>query len=174
MRYDGGNPYAGSYGLELFENNTLSTSLATINAAESFAGFGVMNPLNTTTLGPTANGWALEKVFTGQTTAGYYISLGGVTMADAPAGGNVILGLAAWNNGSALNLSDVGLHLGVIAFPQAVVNASAVPPPPPADISAGWLTVNQGLVMTPAVPEPGTLALAGLGVAALLILRRRK
>ena len=78
---------------------------------------------------------------------------------------------------------STGTHLGVIAFPQETVSLLSSPPGIPLDISGinqptgfGWNGANQDLVMTAvtSIPEPGTLALAGLGVAALLIFRRRK
>jgi len=49
-------------------------------------------------------------------------------------------------------------------FPISI--AAADPPPPPADISFNAFTVR-------VVPEPSSLALGGLGLAALFLLRRR-
>jgi hypothetical protein len=166
-----GNFYAGTYGLQLFELSppptgpALASLLNGINGAgNGVAGYDVM----------VADGFALENTWLNQTTTMYYITLGAVTMPDVtPAGGNVILGLAVWNTSTsfATMLATPGAHLGVIAFPQATISAGLANPGTPSDICAGWLSLNGGtgqpLVMT-TVPEPGTLALAGLAVAALL------
>jgi len=181
-------PYAGNYGLELFETAVPATGeaalLASVNSpASQLAGFNVMNPSDTTTLGPISGGWNLEAIFTGKNNAaagGYFISLGEVTLPDvSAAGGTVNLGLAVWNTATDLPtaMGASGTHLGVIAFPQATANTTP-PAGTPVDISAGWLSLNGGtgqpLIMTTIVPEPGTFALAGLGVAAFLIFRRRR
>ena len=178
-----GNYYGGSsgapYGLQLYQLNpvptgtALSSLLASINGASSgTAGLGVMTA--------AGSGFALENTWTAQTMTEGYISLASYTMADVPVGANVVLGLAVWNSSGALS---TGTHLGVIAFPQETVSLLSSPPGIPLDISGinqptgfGWNGANQDLVMTAvtSIPEPGTLALAGLGVAALLIFRRRK
>jgi len=166
------------YGLELYQLNplptgsALTTLLSSINGASTgSAGLAAM----------TAAGFVLENTWTAQMMAnGYITGLQGstYTMAGVPVGANVVLGLAVWNTSGALTTAT---HLGVIAFPQETVSITSSPPGLPFDISGnlqpagfGWNSVGQDLVMTTLVPEPGTLALAGLGVAALLIFRRRK
>jgi hypothetical protein len=63
---------------------------------------------------------------------------------------------------------------GVVAFANPLGgNPAAVPAGTPALLS-GWNTLNENLVLSAAVPEPGTLALAALGGASLLLFRRKK
>jgi len=175
-----GSYYNGSYGLQLYELNPvptgsgLTTLLTTINtAASGTAGLAAL----------TANGFTLENEWDNQTMAGGTITLGVYSMKDVPAGASCVLGLAVWNTATSLTtaLAATGTHVGVIAFPEQTVNLIGPPPGVPFDLSGinqtagyGWNSVGQDLVMTAIVPEPGTLTLAGLGVAALLIFRRRK
>lgn len=61
-----------------------------------------------------------------------------------------------------------------INFQNATGNPNADPPGIPASMSGWNLTVGP-IAMTPVVvPEPSTIVLAGLGLASLLIFRRRK
>ena len=165
------NYYVGPYGVQVSELSpqpsgaALATLLAGINNAPSgLAGYAAM----------VADGFKLEGEFDGNTTTGYYIKVGVVYMPDVvPVGSNIILGLAVWNTSTSFTtmLTNSGAHLGVIAFPQATVNANLIGPAIAPDISAGWLSLNGGtgqeLVMTP-IPEPGRLALLGLGAGVLL------
>jgi hypothetical protein len=176
-----GNYYGGPYGLQLWELNplptgsALTTLLAGINTASS--GSAALALL-------TTDGFTMENEWDNQTMpAGGIIKLGVYSMADVPAGASCVLGLAVWNTSTTLAtaLTATGTHLGVIAFPEQTVNLVGPPPGIPFDLSGinqaagfGWNSVGQDLVMTTVIPEPGTLTLAGLGVAALLIFRRRK
>jgi len=169
--YMGGSPYAGSYGIAVYEAPT-GTSFAAIDAASGYAAYQAL-------VGNSS--FKLEDTVTGNTSAGYYIGIGSVNLPDvSPAGANIVLGLAIWStSGTAASaMTTPGATFGAIAFPQATAQQTTPPLPPTPDITAGWLSLNGGtgeeLVMTTPVPEPGTLALAGLGLAALLIFRRRK
>ncbi len=163
--------YSGAYGLELFELSpsptgaALTSTLAAINGASSgLAGYAAM----------TGAGFLLENTWTNQTMSGGFVKLGQFTMPDvSPAGAEVLLGLAVWNTPAsfAAMLATPGARLGVIAFPQSTALPSA-PANGIDDLGAGWDSVGQDLVMTP-VPEPGVLALAGLGAAAGMVSCRR-
>jgi PEP-CTERM motif len=92
----------------------------------------------------------------------------------SPKGGNTVIALAAWANNLAgtgtpgANFGGIG---GVFAFINPTSDYTALPTPTPAFLT-GWTGVND-LVMVP-VPEPATLALAGLGSLASLVMLRRK
>jgi len=81
------------------------------------------------------------------------------------ASGPVLLGYSGETfNGSAL---------GALSWDQPTGNASSTPiPGTPAALAVGP-SAYAGLVLEP-VPEPATIALGGLGAAALLFFRRRK
>ena len=89
-----------------------------------------------------------------------------------PAGGPVDFVVWGWTGNA--NTFDAavaaGMMVGVSAkFPTATGNPNAVPiPGTPVSIAP----VFGGVTLAP-IPEPTTLALAGLGAAALLIFRRR-
>jgi hypothetical protein len=62
---------------------------------------------------------------------------------------------------------------GIIAFANnSGGNPIATPPGVPA-VLTGWGNLNENLVLSP-IPEPSTLALAGLGGLTLLLFRRRQ
>jgi len=163
------NPwYSGTAGFEVWE----------MNAAAVPAGFNSLSPSDA--YAALTAGWKLEATYANQA-----FSAGGpntppvVQMADvSPAGGNVVVAIAAWNNssnswnnfvaGGPMGSPDARRY-GVLAFTQSTANYNALPPPPTPLVN--W--PGQDLVMTP-VPEPSIFALAGLGAAALLIFRRRK
>jgi len=62
---------------------------------------------------------------------------------------------------------------GVVAFNNSVGGSPFASPPGTAASLTGWGTLNQNLVLSP-VPEPTTMALAGLGSLSLFLFRRKK
>jgi hypothetical protein len=104
--------------------------------------------------------------------------LGEVDMPNVtPAGANVVLALGAWDS-AAPTLSDAltgwangKVAVGFIAFVNPTADYTAFPTPAPPPLS-GW---TSDLVMTTEItPEPSAFALAGVGAAVWLLLRRRR
>jgi len=167
------NWYSGTLGLEVWELNAATIPSGVNVAPAPGSGLNAYSAMK-------AAGFKLEKTLPGlHTSFPASVSFGEVDMPDvSPAGSSVVVGLAAWNTSAAswsamLNSADANTRAGVIAFVNATANYTQSPAPPPPGIT-GWDTsAAADLVMMP-VPEPSTLALAGLGAAALLIFRRRK
>jgi len=171
------NWYTGTMGLEIWEANVAAIP-AGINSTSTAKGTGQAAYIAMTTGSTKFN---LETTLTGLSVVNSSLSYGQVNMPDvSPAGGTVVIGLAAWNTtatswANMLKTYDANTRAGVVAFVNGTANYQASPPPTPTGIT-GWDTsAAQDLIMTAVtVPEPSTFALAGLGAAALLIFRRRK
>jgi hypothetical protein len=79
----------------------------------------------------------------------------------------------AWA-GSALTYEAAGASASrgkTAVFANATGDPTSQPPGTPAALGSGW---NTPLLVSSAIPEPSTYALAALGVGALLLFRRRK
>jgi uncharacterized protein (TIGR03382 family) len=161
-----GNWYSGTFGMEVWELNGTSI-LSGVNLSDApgsgMLGYNAM----------VAAGFVLEATYAGQTGFEGYFELGEVDMPDvSPAGATVVVALAAWNTSAPswsamLANANQSTRAGIVAFVQPTWNFTVRNGVP------AYLTMSQDLVMT-AVPEPGTFALAGLGWALLLLLRRRR
>jgi len=118
-------------------------------------------------------GWTLGSAVGFTTPAAGKFNGGNLTLSPlANIGAGIDYVVVGWS-GAAANF-DAAIAAGGMVnvsdkFHSSVGDGSAVPPGAPVSI-AGTFT---GMTLQP-VPEPSTLALAGLGAAALLIFRRRK
>jgi hypothetical protein len=160
-----GNYYTGTFGIEVWALNA-ATLPAGINVTpgpgSGIVGYNAM----------VADGFRLEATFANQAMNGGAFGIGAVTLPGVP-GPQGVIALAIWNTSAAswaamLGTADANTRAGVIAFVNPVTILDPTLPFVPAPLT-GW---SQNLVMT-AVPEPGTLALAGLGGALLLLFHRR-
>jgi PEP-CTERM motif len=159
-----GSYFSGTYTLQVWQLNGSSVPV------------GINGVLNTTAYANlTAQSWTLAATFANKTitaiNAGVF-TLGTLQIPGvSPAGGNTILALAAWTGGATFTTAA---NAGVFSFVNPTANYTLTPAPTPAAFT-GW-NVNNDLIMTKvnAVPEPATLALAGLGSLASLVMLRRK
>jgi len=99
-----------------------------------------------------------------------------VTLTGIGSGVNAFFQIQVWQTSAgsyaaASNPLNSGLWYGISPVFTATTGSFA---PTPLDSSAGWAAGPITLSANPIVPEPSTFALAGLGVASLLLFRRRK
>jgi hypothetical protein len=148
---------------------------------------------------PTLSGWTAVALGTNSTTAGNAGRLNGNTFDTAQgasiagfAGGSTadfaVVGWSAnigatwaeaqtwWANGNSASPNrTVAGWFGInTAVADNIPLANAGGPYPPIFGTTGGLMTGWGLSYYPAIPEPSSFALAGLGAAAMLIFRRRK
>jgi hypothetical protein len=165
-----GNYYSGTYGMEVWELSGATTVPAGINLPPG-SGRGIV-----AYFAMEADGFKKEATFADQTMLAGTFTLGQVTLPDVtPAGSTIVLALAVWNNSAPsweAGTTRGNFQTGVLAFLNPTANPATVPPSMPPALT-GWTGGLGDLVLT-ASPEPDALALAGLGVATVLVLRRRR
>jgi hypothetical protein len=160
-----GNFYSGTLGFEvLYRNGSNVPTLDTVNTAayDSLAGLGFTSAATYSTTITAAN----QGVFSFPS-----LNIAGIS----PAGSTATFAFAAWNTTDATWAAMVknqtsATRAGVVVFSNTTGDYTSTPTP---GLPATIVNMPE-LIMTPLVPEPTTLALAGLGAAALLVFRRRK
>jgi len=124
-----------------------------------------------TWLSTSAPGWAAVATTPINLAAGWFNG-GTVTITGIGAGASAQYMLIGWTGSSAtwdVAYSTTGAMLGESAvFTTTTANPTSTPPGTPSSLT----TFTGPLVFSP-IPEPSTFALAGLGLAALLVFRRR-
>jgi hypothetical protein len=167
--YGPNNYYPGVFGLEVWELNG-SIVPAGINSVAPYVAYANVQ----------SAGFRRVATFADQITWGPgSFRLGEVDMPNVtPAGANVVLALGAWDS-AAPTLSDAltgwfngKVAVGFIAFVNPTANYTAFPTPAPPPLS-GW-TSDLIMVYPQIVPEPSAFALAGVGAAVWLLLRRHR
>lgn len=123
-------------------------------------------------------GWTLTTGGLGNVgvpVAGRFSS-GTRTAETATGGSSIWVFVAGWSGGYAdyaTALQNNAFTGVTTAWSQATGAPNGTPPTAAVPMTLGATGFN-GLTLAGSIPEPGTLALAGLGAASLLLLRRRK
>jgi hypothetical protein len=160
-----GNPYTGTFGIEVWGLNAGSVPPG-LNLAPS-PGSGV-----TAYDAMRADGFVLQASFAGVRMSSGLFNLRVVMLPTIP-GTEAVLALAVWDtSASSWEAMQVGAdsdtRAGVIAFVNPVTMLT-VNPGTPAELT-GW---TDDLVMT-TIPEPSLVTVAALGGVLLLLVRRRR
>jgi hypothetical protein len=165
-----------------FDVACYSIDVTTTSGLNGLDSYGYLNPLDLTSDG-----------FTQDAVAGSLTPLVGTAGAFGPqtaiingvVSANAVIAVVVWTGGYttyAAALASGTSDIGILVFVNAV--GPAPQSPYTADIATGWDSLpnsptsaanggNEDLILS-AVPEPGTMALAGLGSLSLFLLLRKK
>jgi len=156
-----------------------------LNITAYYASAGTASPFTASAASLIPVGWTESANFLSAiTTAAGWTPSTTFTLANAAGSSTVELMFVGWsgtfsdwNSAFAAGTGLVGwtgsaLSTGALAWSNGTGAPNASPPVIATAVLTGAAGYN-GLVLAP-IPEPSTIALAGLGAAALLIFRRRK
>lgn len=133
---------------------------------------GSLSPMGTFTAATDSKGYTGADVGKFQLGAAF----AAVAVPGVAAGGTATIKLDIWYDGAGGLFPNYaaaaagGGFVGSATFANGVSNPGGAPPVPAPNLT-GMPSIN---LTASVVPEPSTLALAGLGVASLLMYRRRK
>jgi PEP-CTERM motif len=157
-----GNYYTGKYGLEIWaKTGAIGANINSFN--------GVYGGVVTAYANLAADGYVLAATFANKTMSapGYLINVGTATAANVSPGMNAVAVVAWTGSAASFNAAIYGsARAGVYTFRNGFYTV----PSPPTLLGDGWGSTD--LIM--GSPEPSTFALAGLGAAMFVGLRRRK
>lgn len=170
-----GNFFSGNFALQVWVLNSLTpaANINTLAGLDSYTAYQNM----------LAAGYTLQGSFFNRTitalNAGVFslgeLQMAGVNRALDAVNGTTAMALVAWQGSGNTFPGDGGLA-GVVTFANQTSDYTILPPntPTPKNLT-GWDATGKDLILSTVVsiPEPGTFALAGFGVAALLAFRRR-
>jgi PEP-CTERM motif len=158
-----GNLYTGTYGLEIWaKTGAIGENINSFN--------GQLGGANTAYPNLALDGYVLGGTFANKNmSVPGVIAIVGTARCENVPPGNGAVAVVAWNSSAPSFSAAVAgeAKAGVYTF----INDFYYPPGPPTPLGDGWGSTD--LVMT-TVPEPGTLALAGLGAAVISIMSRRR
>ena len=144
--------------------------------------YGFLNPLDLLTDGFTQDTLANSLTPLAGSDGAFATVTAGI---NGVVNGDAVIAVVAWTGGYstyAAALASGTAVIGILVFVNAV--GPAPQSPYTQDIATGWNALpnspqsaanggNEDLILT-SVPEPGTMALAGLGSLSLFLLRRKK
>jgi PEP-CTERM motif len=158
-----GNWYTGTYGLEIWaKSGAIGDNINSFNGQSGVADIAYANL--------AVDGYVLGGTFANKSMSypGTIVNVGRAYCANVFVGPNAVA-VVAWNSSAPSFSAAVagGAKAGIYTF----VNGFYIGLGAPTSLGDGWGSTD--LVMT-TVPEPSVFALAGLGAAALVVIRRRQ